>query len=97
MSCHIKVLDKAPCFTPDPCGLCCIACFPIDTHSSLQEVPGWPKSCDLNVQVYCGLIINEIDLILSEMSSFCQPFEDFTKISQNIFHFLIIFVFFGNF
>ena len=45
------------------------------------------KSCDPHVQAYCGLNINAMDLILPEMSSFCQPFEDFTKISQKVIHF----------
>ena len=37
---------------------------------------------DPNVQAYRGLIINAMDLILPEISSFGQPFEDFTKIAQ---------------
>ena len=39
----------------------------------------WPKSCDLNVQAYCSHIINAMDHVLPEMSSFCQPFDDFKK------------------
>ena len=58
---------------------------------------GWPKSCDPNVQAYCGLIIYAMNLNLSEMPSFHQPFEDFTKITQKFVHFLFIFVHFSLF
>ena len=36
----------------------------------------------VSVQAYCGFIINIIDLILPEVSSFRSQFEDFTKILQ---------------
>ena len=48
----------------------------------LAESTEWPKSCDPNVHAYCGLIINAKDLVLTEKSSFRQPFKDFTKITQ---------------
>ena len=41
---------------------------------------GWPKSCDTNVEAYCGLINNVMNLILADKCSFSQPFEDLNKI-----------------
>ena len=46
-------------------------------HLKLQhKYTGWPKSFDPNIQVYCGLIINAVDLILAEM----LPFVSCTRI-----------------
>ena len=52
-----------------------------------QGDTGWPKSCDTNVAAYCGLITNVMSLVLADMSSFHQPFEDFTKNKQKLVHF----------
>ena len=43
------------------------------------ECTGWPKSCDTNVAAYCDLINNAMNLILADMCSFIQPFEDLNK------------------
>ena len=58
---------------------------------------GWAKRSDPNVRAYCGLIDNVINLIFTAMSYFRQPFEDFTKITQKLIHFLFIFVHFRHF
>ena len=58
---------------------------------------GWPKSCDPNVQAYCGLIIYSMNQNLPEMRSFHQPFEEFTKVAQKFVHFLFIFFSFQSF
>ena len=50
-----------------------------------------PKSCDLNARAYCGLVFKAMDLIIPEMSSFYQPFEDFTKITQKLVRFFVLF------
>ena len=39
----------------------------------------WAKKCDPNVWAYWGLIINTMNVIFTDMSFFCQPFQDFTK------------------
>ena len=41
---------------------------------------GWPKRCDSSIAAYCSLINNIINLVLADMCSFCQPFEDLNKI-----------------
>ena len=59
---------------------------------------GWAKSCDPNARAYCGLIINTMNLTnFTEMSDSCQPFENFTETTQQLMHFLFIFVHFHHF
>ena len=67
------------------------------TSTQICENTGWPKSCDPNVQAYCGLIIYAINLNLPEMNSFRQPFEDFTKIAQKFVYFFFHFRSFRSF
>ena len=59
---------------------------------------GWAKSCDPNVWAYCGLIINTMNVTnFTEMSYFRQPFENFTKTTQQLIYFLFIFIHFRHF
>ena len=57
--------------------------FDLKVLSYVQNNTGWPKSCDPNFQVYCGHIIYTVNVNLTKMPSFYQPFEDFTKIKKN--------------
>ena len=37
------------------------------------------QKCDTNVAAYCGLIAHVMDLIIADMCSLYQAFEDFIK------------------
>ena len=47
--------------------------------NTVNNTTGWPKSCETNVAAYCGLINNVMNLILADMCSLSQPFEDLNK------------------
>ena len=68
-----------------------------DRISLLIRNTGWPKSCDPNVQAYCGHIIHAMNLNHPEMPSLHQPYEDFTKITHELVHLLFNFVHFRLF
>ena len=49
----------------------------VNIFSSVES--SYYKSCDTTVAAYCGLINNVMNLILPDMCSFSQPFEDLNK------------------
>ena len=55
------------------------------------------KSCNQNVQTYCGLIINAMSVNLPEIFSFRPPFEDSNNITQKRIDLFFIFVYLSLF
>ena len=54
------------------------------SKSDILDILGWAKSFDPSVRAHFGLIIETMNPISTEMSYFCQPFEDFTKTTQKL-------------